>query len=122
LQEDAALRVDRHLARDRVGKGQVDGAAPGEAGVELVRHLPGALLHALAARRAAVEIHVARVLLHGDPKGPLLARDGDDLGVRQELHVGVAGALDHLGRQDADGAVVGRERLVQLRHPAADRR
>jgi len=54
------------------------------------------------------------------PTVPFL--DALDLGVGEDLDVGVPVALDELGRLDAHRAVVRGERLVELRHLAADGR
>jgi hypothetical protein len=48
------------------------------------------------------------------------AFQADEFGQREDFDVQVARAFDELGRDDAGGAIAGRERLVQVRHHAAD--
>jgi len=45
-----------------------------------------------------------------------------DFRIRQDLYVGMPADLDQFGREYSDGAVIGREGLVELGHVAADGR
>ena len=113
-QQQAALLVDDGDARDRLHERNVGGTPGREVLVPLVgdpsRERAG--LSAGVAAGALVLVDVAGVLVHLHLEGarfagqPLHLRAGDD------VHVGVVEAGDHLGRQYADGAVVGGEHLV----------
>ena len=87
-------------------------------GMDLVLHR--AVQGAFLAAGTLARIHVAGLLQHRNREVPCLSLNVQHLRVGQEVDVGVAEALDHLGGQDAHGAVVGGKGLVQLRHPAAD--
>ena len=67
-----------------------------------------------------VLVHIPRIPLDGGLEMARLALEIDQLGKRQDLDVQIAGAFDELGRDDAGGAIAGREGLVQVRHHAAD--
>src|SRR5665647_1914304 len=123
-EEQAALLVDDRDARDSLHEGNVGRSPRSEVLVPLVGYLPGqgARLRARVAAGALLLIHVACVLedLHLEVAG--LAGKPFDLRVGDDVDVGVVEAGDHLGRQDADRAIVGREHFVQQRHAAADGR
>lgn len=67
-------------------------------------------------------INVARPPPQRDTEIPGSTRDFPDVGVCNDLYVGRPTGLHELGRQYSDGAVVGRKRLVQTGHDAADGR
>jgi hypothetical protein len=57
-----------------------------------------------------------------DPEVPGFPFHPFDLGVCEDVDVGICGAFDKLGRKDAHGTVIGGKGLVQLGHLAADGR
>ncbi len=79
-----------------------------------------ALLDALAAAGAFAGIDEARLLPDADGEVPRGALDRLDFGIGQLLDVQVSAAIDHSRSERAHRAVVGRERLVELGHHAAD--
>ena len=94
----------------------------GQAGVEGVAARDGADGGAVAAAGALVDIDVARVLADDGAEVARLAVHALDIGAGHDLDVGVAARLHQVGREDAHGAVVGGEGLVELRHAPADGR
>ncbi|OPZ68613.1 MAG: hypothetical protein BWY81_00779 [Firmicutes bacterium ADurb.Bin467] len=120
---DALARVDRRDVRDRLRERDVDRAAVVEPHVELVLALSRrALRDALGAAGAPVRVNIARLFANRHREISDEARDLLDLAVGEQLDVRALRGLDHLRRQYARGAVERRERLVELRHAAADRR
>ena len=114
--------VDGEGVGNRLGEPLEDRLALRQPLVELVGQLHGAVGGALPAPRAAGRVHVLgpRVQVQAEPAR--LAVDRRDLRVGQQLDVRVPAHLHELGGDDAHRAVVGREGLVQLRHPPADGR
>jgi len=77
---------------------------------------------AVAAAGALVGVHAARTPLHRGLEAPGLAAEFDHVRHGQDFYVEVAHALDQFRRNDAGGAVAGREGLVQAGHAAANGR
>jgi hypothetical protein len=126
---DAALEVEADFGIDQhhLGRGlrerDIDRLALAEALVELVgelRLLIDAVGDAFLAAGAEVLVDVARLALDGDGEVADVAVHLGDFGVAPERDVLVRADLGHLRRQDAGGAVERGERLVELRHVAAD--
>jgi hypothetical protein len=88
--------------------------------VELIRHSHRTHLGALSTTFTFFLVHVAGFLEDGDRKVARFALDFSNDGVGEELDVGMCLHLVHLGRFDADRAIICRERLVQPRHETAD--
>ena len=107
---------------DGLRVGFVGRGSRGKALVELTRHGDGTDLDAVVAGSALFEIDVPRATADGGPKVPWLTLETQQIGCGQDLDVPVPPGLDQLGRQDAHGAVIGGEGLVQLGHFAANRR
>jgi hypothetical protein len=105
---------------DGLGVQAMSGMSRGEAFLVLTGQNDGTNIGTVGAAGAFLEVNVAG--LHSQPGGEIarFALDGTHLGVGQDLNVGVAPDVHHLGRHNAHGTVVRRERLVQLRHVAAD--
>ncbi len=120
LHEGARRLIDEVGVGHRLGERDVDRLALGDAGVELARDPDRAHVAADVAGHAGVLVDASRVAQHGDPERAGHAADGLDLGVGEQLDHRVLPDGDHLGRQDAGGAVEGGERLVEHRHVAAD--
>jgi len=135
---DVALRRRRHRTgafagrvpllghRVRVGDGLriqlEDGLALAEPLVVRVGDDHGADGRALAAARAFVRVDEAGVVEDLRREVARLPLETDQLRIGDDLDVEVASGLDELGRQGAHRAVVGRERLVELGHVAAEGR
>jgi hypothetical protein len=117
---EADLGVDDVLEGHGLGELDVDRLAVGHALVELGGDLDRALLGAGAAGNAPFLVHVPRVLEHPHGKVARIALDRHHLRVGEQVDVGVARNLHQLGREDAHGAVVGREGLVQTGHHSTD--
>ncbi len=116
----AGLRGEVSRLGNGLGEGQVNGLGLAEPEIIRVRETLGANPGALAAAGALVHVHEPGPPAQEDLKIPGPAPDLHGLGGRLDRDQGVAGDFQHPGAQDAHGAVVGGEGLVQLRHPAAD--
>jgi len=110
------IRHERHRLREVY----VDGLALRQALVVLVGHHHGAVLHAGIAAGADIFSDVSWLLDEGDVEIPGFPFNSVDLGVGEDLYVGMPVAFDELRGLDAHGAVIGGEGLVELRHLAAD--
>ena len=97
-----------------------DALAGAQAAVEFVRDVHGADLRAFAATGAFVLVNIPRMPPDGGLEMARFAFEPDQLGKRQDLDIQVPRAFDELRRDDAGGAIAGREGLVQVRHHAAD--
>ncbi len=116
----AVLPVDDRHVRHRLRKGHIDGLPLAQPGLEFGRHFDRALLVADPAAGALLHVHAAGAppdldLEVADEAGDLL-----DLRVGEDADAGIGAALDHLGREDAGGAIQRGEGLVVLGHPAPD--
>ena len=116
-----AFFVHREGAGDRLGEHAIDGVLIGQELLEEAHGLDRAVLGAVAAALAQVDIYPAVLLLHGHGVIARLTTDllhirpGDHLDVQMPAHA-------HQPRADgAHGAVIGGEGLVQTDHPPADR-
>ena len=98
------------------------GLALTEALVKLIGQGDRTGLDAVAAGGAGVHVHVTGLLMHPHLEIARLAGNGGHLGLGEDLDVQVAPALHKFGRDDAHGAVVGGESLVQLGHASANGR
>ena len=101
----------------------VGGAALGQpflVDVEAGRKDNRADLLALAAAGALVHVNVAGLTPHGNREVAGLSRHAQHVRVGEDVYVEVSSRLHQLGGDDAHGAVVGGEGLVQLSHVAAD--
>ena len=131
---DAGMHRAGHLAGGRAAFFDGIGAGHG-LGIELVGRLALAQaqveaivgahradLVALAAGSAFVHIDKTRLFSNGDGEIASLAVNPAHLRLGEQFDVQMASGLHQLGRDDAHGAVVGGEGLVQLGHHAADGR
>jgi hypothetical protein len=122
------LAGGRSLFLDGVGRWHGLGVAlegrfaGAQALVEVVGHVDGAHLAAFAAGGTTFHIDEAGPLAQGGGEVARLAGDGLYIGHGVQVDVQVAAGLHQLGGNDAHGAVVGGEGLVQLGHDAADGR
>ena len=116
-----ALLLDGEGAGDGVGELAIDRLALADAEVEVVGVLHRADRHALAATDAGLA-HVARLVAQLDAE--LAGRAGDlvHLGEGVDVHAALERRAREARRQAAHGAVLGRERLAEARHVAAERR
>jgi len=125
---DALVALNASIAIDRVDRWHglrhrhIDGLARAETFLKLIRHINRADLGAQATPGTTIEQHVAWLALHRNLEVADISVHLPHLRVGQEVNAGVLTHIDHLRRFDADGAVHGRERLVELCHAAADRR
>ena len=113
---------DRKGARNRLGVELVDRLPRGQALFELARDLDGANLHTGAASGTEIRTHVAWLLLDLGRESAYRSLQADEFCIRDDVDVGVSSHLDQLRRDDAHGAVVRREGLVQGCHLPADGR
>ena len=121
----AALGVNQHHLRHRLGEGDVDGLALAQAHVEFVRELPlfeHAGLDALQAAHAQVLLDIAGLALDRDGVIADVAFDLRHLRVSPQRDVLVRPHGGHLGRENAGGAIQRRKSLVELGHVPADAR
>ncbi|MBA7481394.1 hypothetical protein ES707_16864 [subsurface metagenome] len=119
---DAVLGVLDDDIGDRLRMGLINRFPHADAGVELIVDLHRADPGAVPTPVALVLDDVAGVLPDPDPEPADLSLDRLDLGAGVDGDVLVPGHLHHLRREDAHGAVVGGERLVELGHMPADGR
>ena len=112
--------VDQEGVGDRLREGDVDRLPHADPGVELARHEGRADLGAGVAGDAGDLVDPARVLPHRDLVVPGRTAHALDLGVGPQGDVLVLAHRNHLRRQDAGGAVEGREGLVEHGHLPAD--
>ena len=115
-----AFPLDDVEIGDGLGEGLVDGLSLALPLVELAQNLDRAFLRALAAASALRLVDVPRLPRHPDLESAELSVYSHDFGIAEHLDALVPVALDHLGSEDAHGAVVGGEGLVQLGHSPAD--
>ncbi len=116
----SAQFLDGVSVGDGLGVELVNSLAFGEASVEFVQSDDGAGGRAIAAAGALLQVHVTRMLLHGDGEVAWLPFDALHVGVGEQFDVQMPPHLHQLGRHDAHGAVVGGEGLVELSHDPAD--
>ena len=114
--------IDGHHRWDALVEVEVDGPALIQVHVEGVRYPGRALRHAVAAGVADVLVDIPGLARDLHVEAAVLTGHALDLAVGQKLYQGMPTGIQHLRRQDSYGAVVRRERLVQLRHDAADAR
>ena len=88
----------------------------------LVGILGRAIFYTGSTAGALVLKNVPGLLRQGDLKVSCFSFDIANFGIRQDLYIGMPADLDQFGCEYSDGAVVGRKRLVQLGHMAADGR
>ncbi len=93
-----------------------------QVGVKGVREGDGANAGTLTAAGALGNVDVARPHAHGGRKVPGPPIQLEQVGVGNDVDIQVPAGLDQLGRNNAHGAVVGGEGLVELGHVAADGR
>ena len=120
LKNPAGLRGEVSRLGDGLGERHVNGLGLAEPEIIGVRETLGADPGAVAAAGALAHVHEPGPPAQEDLKIPGLAPDLYGPGGRLDGDQGMAGDLQHPGAQDAHGAVVGGEGLVQLRHQAAD--
>ena len=118
---DPLLR-DREHVRDGLWVQPVDGRPGGEPLVEPVLKPGRAHLFAVAAAVALLFVDETGTSSDADTEIAGPAVDTDQIGVGEDLDVGVTAGLHQLGGDHAHGAVIGGERLVQLGHIPADGR
>ena len=114
-----ALAVDGERRRDGVGERPGDRRPFADAEVELVGIRHGAHRGAFAAADALL-VHVARPVPDGHVELAGRSGDGGDVRQRVDVDAAVGGGAGQPGREAAHGAVLGRERLAEPGHVAAD--
>ena len=114
-----ALAVDGEGRRDGVGERARDRGPLADAEVELVRVGDGAHGGALAAADALL-VHVARPVPDGHVELAGRAGDRGHVGERVDVDAAVGRGAGQARRQRAHRAVLGRERLAEPGHVAAD--
>ena len=114
--------LDGKGGRNGLGIETINGLAFVQPHVEFVGDPHRADLGAVAAAGAFGGVDVAGLLLHGYREVPRFAGNGLHFGQGVDLDVQVPAAFHQLGGNDAHGAVIGGEGLVQLGHDAADGR
>ena len=100
----------------------VDGFVLRQCLVERIGVVDGTVFDAGGAARALVLDNVSGFFDQSDREVPCFPFDMLDFRQCQDLDVGVPADLDQFGREYSHRAVVGRKRLVQLGHAAADGR
>ena len=119
-QEEALRGVNHEGGGHCLGEGNMNALGSRQIFVVVIKDVYRAVLQAGAAAGALLLINIPRFLPHGYPEVPGFTGDALHLGAGQDGNIRVPGALNKLGGQDAHGAVIGREGLVQLGHLAAD--
>ena len=106
--------------RYTLGKPTVYGSTLPKSLIKRIRDHRGTLLLTRPTSSAFVLINKAGLPAYLHLIGPCLPLYLFHLTVGQKLYVGMSTDIQHLGRQDSDGTVVGGKGLVQLRHFPAD--
>ena len=119
---EARFRID--ISNERNGLGKMDMNGLGQRQILIVRigDLDRAVLDAGRATRAFVLDDVSGLPVQGDLEVSRFSFDADNLGVGQDIDIGMPAALDELRGFDAHRAVIGGKCLVELRHFPADGR
>jgi len=120
LARAAAFLVDGIRSGHRLGIALVGGLAGGKALIEFIFQLNGTDGRAFPATRAFLPVDEAGMLQDGCLESPHLTVQSLELTQREQFNVRMAGTLDQFRRNDAHGAIVGGESLVQLRHDPAN--
>ncbi len=88
--------------------------------VKLIRVFNRAVLHARRTTRAFALYDIPGLLRQGDFKVSCFPSYTINFSIRQDFYIWMPADLDQFGREDSDGAVIGREGLVKLGHMAAN--
>jgi hypothetical protein len=120
LQLSAMVRVYGSGGGDALGKIGIDGPAGAQSFVKGIRDRGRTFFAARTAPRAFVFFHIPGFFSNEYREISGLSLKVFHLAVGQKLNVGMSTDIQHLGRQDSDGAVVGGKSLVQLGHLTAD--
>jgi hypothetical protein len=108
--------------RDSLGVGLVNCFTDTNPGIKPVVDLNWADLDAITTAVASHHIDIAWVFAHRDPEMSFLTFDTHNLGKGMDPDVFMALDIHHFWRENTHGTIVGRKRLVKLRHMAADGR
>ena len=119
---DTHIAVDGEAPGDRLGIAHGSRFPQVQSLVEFIHRTGRADLPALTAGGAGRQIDEPRLALDRDREVAGFAFQRLDLGVGNDIDIEMAPHFDQFRRNDTHGAVVGRKRLVQLRHDAADGR
>jgi len=88
--------------------------------IETIRVFHRAIFHTGGTTRTFTLDYVSGFFSQNHVEVTCFTFDFIDLGVSQDLNVRMPSNLDELRREYSDGAVIGREGLIKLRHVAAD--
>ena len=100
----------------------MDGLVLGYFLIKSIRVFYRAVFDAGCTARAFALYNISGLFRQCDLKVSRLPEDTINLSIRQNLYVGMPADLDQFGREDSDGAVIGRKGLVKLGHMAANGR
>ena len=103
-----------------LGKPAIDGSSITQTLIKCIRHYSGAFLRAGAAPCAFVFLNVAGLPANRDFKVSGVAFYLFNFAIGHQFNIGMSTDIQHLGRKDSDGTVIGWKGLVQLGHLAAD--
>jgi hypothetical protein len=90
--------------------------------IKLIRVFDRAVFDAGRTTRAIALDNISRLFNQGDLEVSCFSFDTVHFRVRQDLYIWMPADLDQFGREDSDGAVIGRKGLVELGHMAANGR
>ena len=119
---DAPVRIDHHFIGNRLRERPVDGFSLIQGLLKLRRHFKRAFFHTGTAAVTLIPIHIAGLFLNLYLEISHVTGDAHYLRVGHEPYVFILANFHHPWRQDALGAVQGREGLGKLGHPPADGR
>jgi len=123
LELDACLRVDDGHQGNGLRKRHVNRPPLAEPVVKLVWHLGllvDASVDAFQAANAQGLVNIPRPPRDGDLVAAHVAFESRHVRIRPKSDIRMVLYRGHLGREDAGGAVQGREGLIEARHVAAD--
>ena len=114
------VRVDGMGGGNPLGKITVNGTASAQTLIEGVRHYGGTFFRTGTAAGALVFVNVTSFPAHRDFEIPRLTVHFLHFAIRQKCYIGMSTDIQHLGRENSDGTIVGGKRFIQLSHLAAD--
>ena len=117
---DTGIVVNGVYDGHRLRELDVDGLSLRQFLVKRAHHVHRTNSSTIIASRTLVRIDIFALPEDVGCKVPVLAVQACQFGVSEKRYVVVTGDLHHFGGRSADGAVVGREGLVQLHHVPTD--